>query len=114
MLHGSLLLTELEMRRQSVIESHSETTPSLRLTNPFPALKQWAADVDYSKLDPTDHGHIPFAVILVREAEHWKAQVRDECNSFSVPLLTNCWIARRQDATDVRREAGVQGCDCRA
>lgn len=60
---------------QSVIESHSETTPSLRLTNPFPALKQWADDLDYDALDPTDHGHVPFTIILVKEAELWKAEV---------------------------------------
>ncbi|KAF7792179.1 hypothetical protein EIP86_003210 [Pleurotus ostreatoroseus] len=64
----------IQYHEHCVIESHSETTPSLRLTNPFPALEQWALEVDYSKLDPTDHGHIPFAVILVKEAENWKAQ----------------------------------------
>ena len=60
----------------SVIEPHSETFPSLRLTRPFPALAEWAASIDYDKLDPTEHAHIPFPIILVKETEKWKAEVR--------------------------------------
>ncbi len=59
-----------------VIESHSETAPSLRLTRPIPALKEWAQVLDYASLDPTEHAHIPFSVILVKEAEKWKAEAR--------------------------------------
>ena len=59
-----------------MIESHSETPASLRLSRPIPALKKWAEELDYAALDPTDHGHIPFAVILVKEAEKWRTDVR--------------------------------------
>ena len=59
----------------AVIEPHSETFPSLRLTQPFPALLEWATSTDYEKLDPTEHAHIPFPIILVKSAEKWKAEV---------------------------------------
>ena len=65
------------LTRFPVIESHSETAPSLRLTKPFPALQQWADSVDYDKMDPTEHAHIPFAIILIKEADKWRAEVRD-------------------------------------
>lgn len=58
-----------------VIESHSETTPSLRLTQPFTALQQWAGSIDYDTIDPTDHAHIPFAIILIKEADQWRNEV---------------------------------------
>lgn len=65
-----------DTHESAVIESHSETTPSLRLTKPFPALQQWADSTDYETLDPTDHGHIPFALILIKAADKWRAEVR--------------------------------------
>ncbi|KAI0682387.1 hypothetical protein BC835DRAFT_1424486 [Cytidiella melzeri] len=62
----------IQVHEHCVIESHSETTPSLRLTKPFPALQDWADSLDYEKLDPTDHAHIPFAIILIKEADTWR------------------------------------------
>ena len=58
-----------------VIESHSETNPSLRLTKPFPGLQAWADSVDYDKVDPTEHAHIPFAILLIKEADAWRKEV---------------------------------------
>ncbi|KAH9048046.1 hypothetical protein EDB84DRAFT_1557192 [Lactarius hengduanensis] len=56
-----------------VIESHSETSPSLRIDNPFPALLQAARALDFDAMDTTDHGHIPYVYILVRALDDWKA-----------------------------------------
>ena len=70
-----------------VIESHSETPPSIRLTKPFPALQDWADSVDYSKLDPTEHAHLPFAIIRIKEADQWRAEVRQ--NQHDVDIF---WI----------------------
>ncbi|PCH41969.1 hypothetical protein WOLCODRAFT_137629 [Wolfiporia cocos MD-104 SS10] len=65
----------IQFHEQCVSEPHTdETPPSLRITRPFPALREWAVGVDYDALDPTDHGHVPFAVILVRAVEDWKAE----------------------------------------
>ncbi|KAI0079164.1 hypothetical protein K474DRAFT_1689972 [Panus rudis PR-1116 ss-1] len=64
----------IQFREQCIIESHSEAAPSLRLTKPFPALQEWANSLDYSKLDPTDHAHVPFVIILIKEADQWRAE----------------------------------------
>lgn len=61
-----------------VIESHSENTPSLRIDKPFPSLLQHAMSLDFANMDPTDHGHIPYVVILVRAMEDWKSSVSGE------------------------------------
>ncbi|KAJ3519917.1 hypothetical protein NM688_g9232 [Phlebia brevispora] len=58
----------------SISRTLHETAPSLRLLRPFPALKEWATSLDYAALDPTDHGQVPFVVILVKAAEQWKAE----------------------------------------
>ena len=58
-----------------VIESHSENMPSLRIDKPFPSLLQHAMSLDFPNIDPTDHGHIPYVIILVRVLEEWKSSV---------------------------------------
>lgn len=73
----------------AVIDSHSETTPSLRIDKPFPALLEYALSLDLDNMDQTDHGHIPYVVILVRVLEEWKKSVCSfliqhfECSLFS-------------------------------
>ncbi|THH17970.1 hypothetical protein EUX98_g9034 [Antrodiella citrinella] len=68
----------IQFHEQCIIEPHSETFPSLRLTRPFPALAEWAKSTDYDAIDPTDHAHIPFPIILVKETEKWKAEHNGE------------------------------------
>jgi amyloid beta precursor protein binding protein 1 len=62
----------------AVIETHSENMPSLRIDKPFPGLLQHAVSLDLASMDPTDHGHIPYVVILVRAMEEWKSSVGGE------------------------------------
>ncbi|TRM57388.1 hypothetical protein BD626DRAFT_515098 [Schizophyllum amplum] len=62
----------LQYREHAIIESHSETMPSLRISKPFPSLLEYAESLDFEKMDSTDHAHIPFVVILVRAMEDWK------------------------------------------
>ncbi|KAI0788968.1 hypothetical protein BC629DRAFT_470320 [Irpex lacteus] len=64
----------IQVHEHCVIESHSETAPSLRLTKPFPALQAWADSIDYDAIDPTEHAHIPFAIILIKEADAWRKE----------------------------------------
>jgi NEDD8-activating enzyme E1 regulatory subunit len=59
-----------------VIESHSDSAPSLRITNPFSSLLSLATSLDFSNMDPTDHSHVPYVFILVRVLEDWKKAVR--------------------------------------
>ncbi|KAG6332127.1 hypothetical protein ID866_6964 [Astraeus odoratus] len=62
----------IQLHEHTIIESHSETAPSLRIDKPFPALREHALSIDFASLDPTEHGHIPYVVILVRVLEDWK------------------------------------------
>lgn len=55
-----------------VIDSHSETLPSLRIDKPFPALLEHAMALDFANMDPVEHAHVPYVVILVRVLEEWK------------------------------------------
>ncbi|KAI0045934.1 hypothetical protein FA95DRAFT_1560626 [Auriscalpium vulgare] len=64
----------IQFHDHDVIESHSETAPSLRVDKPFPELLNHALQLDLKNMDPTDHGHIPYVVILVRALEDWKRE----------------------------------------
>lgn len=56
-----------------VIESHLESAPTLRISEPFPSLLSAALDTPFETLDVTDHGHIPFPLILVHALHTWHA-----------------------------------------
>lgn len=62
----------IQFHEHQVIESHSDVAPSLRIDKPFPTLLQHAMSLDFNTMDPTDHGHIPYVVILVRALQDWK------------------------------------------
>ena len=70
------VIASREIHTYAVSQSHSENAPSLRITRPFPALLDWARSLDLQNMDPTDHGHIPFVVILVRAMDEWRNNVR--------------------------------------
>ncbi|OBZ77300.1 NEDD8-activating enzyme E1 regulatory subunit [Grifola frondosa] len=53
---------------------HTDAIPTLRITRPFPALLQWARDLDLENMDPTTHAHIPFVIILVRAVDLWRRE----------------------------------------
>ncbi|KAF8624617.1 hypothetical protein AX15_005772 [Amanita polypyramis BW_CC] len=69
---GFLAEFSIQFHEHTVIESHLETSPSLRIDNAFPALLDYALSLDLENMDITDHGHIPYVVILVRALEEWK------------------------------------------
>ncbi|KAF8066907.1 hypothetical protein FPV67DRAFT_1496954 [Lyophyllum atratum] len=62
----------IQYHEHIVIESHSETVPSLRIDKAFPALLEYSLSLDFAAMDPTEHGHIPYVIILVRALEDWK------------------------------------------
>ncbi|KXN85116.1 NEDD8-activating enzyme E1 regulatory subunit [Leucoagaricus sp. SymC.cos] len=64
----------IQQHEHTVIESHSETTPSLRIDKPFPALLRYAQSLDLNALDPTDHGHVPYVILLVKAMGKWKQE----------------------------------------
>ncbi|KAL1939295.1 hypothetical protein VTO73DRAFT_10098 [Trametes versicolor] len=69
---GFLAEFHIQYHEHCVSQSHSENAPSLRITRPFPALLEWARGLDLGAMDQTDHGHIPFVVILVRQVDEWR------------------------------------------
>jgi len=44
----------------------------LRLTNPFPELREYALSINYEELDNMVHSHVPYNVILIRLVEEWR------------------------------------------
>ncbi|KAH9829038.1 uncharacterized protein C8Q71DRAFT_912070 [Rhodofomes roseus] len=63
----------IQYHERCVAQPHTDdNVPSLRIIRPFPALSKWASELDFDKLDPTEHGHVPFVIILVRAVEDWK------------------------------------------
>ncbi|KZT21923.1 hypothetical protein NEOLEDRAFT_1138679 [Neolentinus lepideus HHB14362 ss-1] len=62
----------IQFHEHTIIESHSESAPSLRIDKPFPELYEHAVSLDFDNMDPTDHAHIPYVLILVRALEDWK------------------------------------------
>lgn len=62
----------IQFHEHAVIESHTETAPSLRIDKAFPALLDYSLALDFANMDPTDHTHVPYVIILVRALEEWK------------------------------------------
>ncbi|CDS08456.1 hypothetical protein LRAMOSA09818 [Lichtheimia ramosa] len=57
-----------------VIDTHPENAIDLRLGCPFNELLDYVDTIDLDQLDQTDHGHVPFVVILLKYVKEWKLQ----------------------------------------
>ena len=93
-----------------VIDSHVDSTPSLRIDKPFPALLERSLAIDFQNLDVTDHGHVPYVFILVRVLEEWKQSVSNlppRLASCSV-LIISIFIARWKPSPHSGREKRIQ------
>ncbi|GJJ12983.1 hypothetical protein Clacol_007230 [Clathrus columnatus] len=64
----------IQFHEHTVVDSHSETAPSLRIDKPFKALHDHAVSINFDSLDDMEHGHVPYVVILVQAMENWKAK----------------------------------------
>ncbi|ORX50586.1 hypothetical protein DM01DRAFT_1325015 [Hesseltinella vesiculosa] len=64
----------IQAPEHTVIESHPENAVDLRLTQPMDELAAYAASFDLDAMDQTDHGHVPFVVILLQFVEKWKKE----------------------------------------
>jgi len=68
---GSLRLVAEE---HYVLEAHPDTPLSdMRLMQPFPTLVEFCNTVDLDALSDVDHAHVPFAVVLFKFLEAWRA-----------------------------------------
>lgn len=84
----------IQYHEHTIIETHSDTAPSLRIDKAFPALLEYATSLDFASMDPTDHSHVPYVVILVRALENWKKahdgkppQTSEEKKAFKAAVL---------------------------
>lgn len=74
--------------RNIVIETHPEQVFDLRLDLPFKELQQYIDQFSFQELDSQAHGHVPFAVILLKIVQQWKKEfgklpsTREEKNEF--------------------------------
>ncbi|EJD08513.1 uncharacterized protein FOMMEDRAFT_131246 [Fomitiporia mediterranea MF3/22] len=69
---GFLADFHIQIHEHTIVDSHPEGAPSLRLDKPFPALLEYARSLELETMDGTEHAHIPYAVILVRALDDWK------------------------------------------
>jgi hypothetical protein len=58
-----------------VVETHQENVVDLRLDAPVPELEAYAQTFDFDAMDNTDHGHIPYLIILLKYLGQWKKEV---------------------------------------
>lgn len=70
---GFLADFTIQIHEHAVVDSHSETAPSLRIDKPFSELLEHSLSLDFAAMDPTDHGHVPYVYILVRAMHDWKS-----------------------------------------
>ncbi|KIR52891.1 amyloid beta protein binding protein 1 [Cryptococcus gattii Ru294] len=69
---GFISRVQIQLREHTVVDSHPDTTHTLRIDEPFPALEQHARSLDLANMDSMEHSHIPWVVLLVRAASLWK------------------------------------------
>lgn len=65
------------MSDHTVVDTHPDSSHTLRVDHPFPALEEYASKLDLDAMDSMEHSHVPFVVLLVRAAAQWKDFVSD-------------------------------------
>eukprot|EP00761_Pharyngomonas_kirbyi_P002756 gb/GECH01002760.1/.p1 GENE.gb/GECH01002760.1/~~gb/GECH01002760.1/.p1 ORF type:complete len:526 (+),score=152.57 gb/GECH01002760.1/:1-1578(+) len=74
-------------------------TFDLRITKPFPELKEYALNNPVSEMSSyKEHSHTPYVVILIQSIEKWKSKhdgnlpkTREEKNEFKALLKNSAW-----------------------
>ncbi|CAO3651484.1 unnamed protein product [Mucor hiemalis] len=79
---GLVGLFNIQAPEHTVIETHPENATDLRLSTPFQQLSDYVKAYDLDGLDQTDHGQVPFVVVLLKYVEKWK----EEDVSIQLPL----------------------------
>eukprot|EP00877_Chromochloris_zofingiensis_P006019 jgi/Chrzof1/1670/Cz10g16180.t1 len=74
-----VLATQASLSEHQVIESKPDTqVDDLRITCPWPELRQYATSFDLEQLDDNIHKHVPYGVILIQAAHHWHSSHGDQ------------------------------------
>ncbi|ORY29355.1 hypothetical protein BCR39DRAFT_532469 [Naematelia encephala] len=63
---------EIQLREHCVVDTHPDTTHTLRIDQPFPALEKHARELDLDSMDSMEFSHVPWVVLLVRASCWWK------------------------------------------
>lgn len=58
-----------------MVDTHPESTHTLRIDRPFESLEKAARALDLDNMDSMEHSHVPWVMLLVRELSLWKEQV---------------------------------------
>ncbi|OBZ83003.1 NEDD8-activating enzyme E1 regulatory subunit [Choanephora cucurbitarum] len=69
---GLLGTFTIQSPEHTVIETHPENVADLRLSCPFQQLADYVDKFDLDGLDQTDHGHVPFVVVLLKYAKAYQ------------------------------------------
>ncbi|KAK4684019.1 NEDD8-activating enzyme E1 regulatory subunit, partial [Tremellales sp. Uapishka_1] len=69
---GFLGRVEIQLREHCVIDSHPDTTHTLRIDQPFTALEEYAKGLDLENIDSMEYSHVPWVVLLVRAGSAWR------------------------------------------
>ncbi|KAJ2077817.1 hypothetical protein H4R24_004893 [Coemansia sp. RSA 988] len=57
----------------TVVESHVDSRPDLRIVTPFAELRKYVDSVDLDSLDSTDLAHVPYVVLIIKALDKWAA-----------------------------------------
>ncbi|KAJ2962023.1 hypothetical protein NQZ79_g2820 [Umbelopsis isabellina] len=63
----------IQAGEHTIIETHPENATDLRLDVPFPEILEYVKSFDFANMDSSEHGHIPFIVILQHFLQAWKS-----------------------------------------
>jgi amyloid beta precursor protein binding protein 1 len=64
-----------EADARTVVDTHPDTTHTLRIDQTFAALERYARELDLNNMDSMEHSHVPWVVLLVRAGCEWKDAV---------------------------------------
>ncbi|KAJ9128204.1 hypothetical protein QFC24_000496 [Naganishia onofrii] len=83
----------VQYRQHCIVDTHPDSTHTLRLDQPFQELKDFALGLDMESMDSMEHSHIPYVILLVRALERFKAGgnaevTYDNMDAFKETLLT--------------------------
>lgn len=59
----------------AVIDTHPDTTHTLRIDAAFPALEEYASSLELNGLDSMEYSHVPYVVLLVKALGVWRSSV---------------------------------------
>ncbi|GHJ85507.1 hypothetical protein NliqN6_1909 [Naganishia liquefaciens] len=84
----------LQYRQHCIVDTHAESAFTLRLDRPFQALSDYAKNLDMESMDSMEHSHVPYAVLLVRALERFKAAGHarvsyDNLDAFKETLMSD-------------------------